>query len=133
MKNQSFRFLLLLAIASLFGALAARAEAVLAGNPGIAGQTLDAEGIKAVLLGKKPMLGNVRVVVIIAKTGDAQEAFLKDRVGMSASQLFMTGGGTAPKIVETEAEACKLAAETPGGVVIADRAAIGGLAVLAGK
>jgi hypothetical protein len=64
--------------------------------------------------------------------------FLQAHVGMTTSQfqnhwrrLFMTGGGTAPKIVETEADAVKLAGETPGAVAIADSAAAGGLAVLA--
>jgi hypothetical protein len=48
-------------------------------------------------------------------------------------RLFMTGGGSAPKIVETEADARKLAAETPGAIVITDSANADGLTVLCAK
>ncbi|HYD84502.1 MAG TPA: hypothetical protein VEA63_10625, partial [Opitutus sp.] len=95
-------------------------------------------GVKAVLLGKRVTIGDARVVIVIAKAGEAQEAFLKASVAMTTSQfqnhwrrLFMTGGGSAPKVVETEADAVKLAAETPGAVVIGDSAALGDLATLA--
>lgn len=104
------------------------------------GQTLDADAVKAVLLGKKITLGGARVIIVMARTGDAQNAFLQARLGMSTSQfqnhwrrLFMTGGGTAPRFVETEADARKLAAETPGAVVIADSALAAGLTVLTAK
>lgn len=123
----------------LFTALAG-AEPVLLGNPALAGQTLDADAVKAVLLGKKVTLGSARVVIVIAKTGASQEQFLQATVGMNLSQfqnhwrrLFMTGGGSAPKIVETEADACKALAETSGAVAIADRASAGSLAVLAAQ
>ena len=129
---------LLLLAASLALASALHAAPALAGHPGLKGQSLDAEGIKAVLLGKRVTLGDARVVLVIAKAGDAQEAYLKNHVAMTTSQfqnhwrrLFMTGGGSAPKIVETEADAIKLAAETPGAVLIADSAALGDLATLA--
>jgi hypothetical protein len=109
----------------------AHAEPVLAAHASLKDKSLDADGIKAVLLGKRVTLGDTRVIIIIAKAGDAQESFLKDRVGMTTSQfqthwrrLFMTGGGSAPKVVETEAEACKLAAETPGAIAVVDSAAV---------
>jgi hypothetical protein len=114
------------------------AEPALAGHAGLKGQTHDAEGVKAVLLGKRLTLGEARIVIVIAKASAAQDAFLQLHVAMTTSQfqnhwrrLFMTGGGGAPKIVETEAEACKLASETPGAIVIADTTALGGLAILA--
>ena len=119
---------------------ALHAAPALAGHAGLMGQTLDADAVKAVLLGKKVTLGGARVVIVMARTGDAQNAFLQSRLGMTTSQfqnhwrrLFMTGGGTAPRIVETEAEARKLAAETPGAIVIADSASATGLAVLTAK
>jgi len=120
--------------------LVARAEPALLGHKALGSQSLDAESVKAVLLGKKVTLGDARVVIVIAKAGEAQDQFLQQAVGMTTSQfqnhwrrLFMTGGGSAPKIVETEAEACKLAAETPGAVAITDSAKAGDLAVLATK
>lgn len=116
------------------------AEPVLAGNSHLEAQAFDAEAIKAILLGKRVTLGSTRLVIVIAKTGAAQEEFLQAHVGMTTSQfqnhwrrLFMTGGGSAPKIVETEAEACKLAAETPGAILIVDAANAGGLVLFASK
>jgi hypothetical protein len=131
-----FRLLFLLFFLALIPVV--RADAVLAGNPKLAGQTLDADGAKAVLLGKRVILGDTRVIIVIAKSSDAQEQFLQSHVGMTTSQfqnhwrrLFMTGGGSAPKVVETEAEACKVVAETPGAVTAADAATATGLAILA--
>lgn len=123
---------------SAMTALSCFAEPALLGNSGLKGQTLDSQSAKAVLMGRKISLGDIRLVVVIARTGAAQDAFLQAHVGMTTTQfqnhwrrLFMTGGGTAPKIVETEADAIKLAAATPGAVVIADTAGAGGLPVLA--
>jgi hypothetical protein len=136
MKNTLLKSLIAALFATL--ALSLSAEPALLGNTALSGQTLEGESVKAVLLGKKVALGDTRVVIVIAKAGAAQDAFLQAHVGMTTSQfqnhwrrLFMTGGGTAPKIVETEADAVKLAGETPGAVAIADSAAAGGLAVLA--
>ena len=137
MKNNFLR--LFLAGACWFAvAVWSHAEPALLGNKSFSGQSLDGDGIKAVLLGKKIMLGDARVVIVIAKASDAQDQFLQQTVGMSTSQfqnhwrrLFMTGGGSAPKIVETDADACKLAAETAGAVAIADKAKADGLVVLA--
>lgn len=110
---------------------------VLIGHKGLASQNLDADGLKAVLLGKKATLGNDRVVIVIVKTSESQEAFLKENIGMTTDQfqthwrrLFMSGGGTAPKVVETEAEAVKLLSETPGAIAVGDSAKAGELAVL---
>jgi len=136
MNSTLIRSLLLL-ISLTFG-LSLHAEPALAGHPGLKGQALDADGVKAVLLGKRVTLGDARVVIVIAKSSAAQDAFLQSHVSMTTSQfqnhwrrLFMTGGGSAPKIVETEADAIKLAGETPGAVVVADAAASGTLIVLA--
>src|SRR5512142_2900131 len=114
------------------------AEPALRGHKGFAGRSLDPEAVKAVLLGKKVALGDTRVVIIIAKASEPQDQFLQKSVGMTTSQfqnywrrLFMTGGGSAPKIVENEADACKLASETAGAIAIADRAKAGELVVLA--
>lgn len=134
------KFIFKTVVAVLFAACAVSLSATpaLLGHQGLNGQTLDPEAVKSVLLGKKVAIGDSRVVIILAKAGEAQEAFLKARVGMTTSQfqnhwrrLFMTGGGTAPKIVESEADAIKLAGETPGGIAIADTAAAAALAVLA--
>lgn len=114
------------------------ADAALLGEKkGHVGGGLDAEAVKAVLLGKKATLGETRVVLIIAKSSENQEKFLKEHVGMSTSQfktywrrLYMTGGGSAPKFVKTEADALKLAAEISGAIAIGDYAEKGDLVVL---
>lgn len=129
--------LLLTGVAALVLAASLPAAPTVAGHPGLKGQSLDADAVKAVLLGKRVTLGDTRVVIVIAKNSAAQDALLQAKVGMTSSQfqnhwrrLFMTGGGSAPKIVETEADAVKTAAETPGAVAIVDGAAAAALAVL---
>jgi hypothetical protein len=124
----------------LLGAANLQAVPVLLGNKVLAGQTLDDDAVKAVLLGKKITLGDTRVVIVIVKQSESQEAFLKDKAGMTTAQfqtywrrLFMSGGGTAPKEFDTEAEALKYAADTKGAVVVADSAKAEGLVVLNGK
>ncbi len=131
------RLILAFSALCLLSALSLRAEPALLGNPAFKGQTLDGDSAKAVLLGKKLTIGDTRVVVVIAKTSDEQEKYLQQLVGMSTSQfqnhwrrLFMTGGGSAPKIVETDAEAAKVVAETPGAIAIIDAAKAGALPVL---
>jgi hypothetical protein len=61
------------------------------------------------------------------RSGDAHE----DTFGFREYATNGSGGGSAPKVVETEADAVKLAAETPGAIAIADAAATGELAILA--
>lgn len=124
----------------LVAAVTAQAGPALLGGKALAGQTLDADTVKAVLLGKRAMIGDNRVVIVVARTSDDQEAFLKSAVGMTTDQfqtywrrLYMTGGGSAPKVVDTEAEACKLAAETAGAIAVGDSAKADGLVVLATK
>ncbi len=135
--NTRFIKACLLGFALVAGAAAASGAPVLLGHSGLEGQSLDAETAKAVLLGKKVTIGSARVVIVIAKSSEAQDAFLQSHVGMNTSQfqnhwrrLFMTGGGSAPKIVENDAEASKVVAETPGAIAIADQSAAANLVVL---
>jgi len=139
MKTQ-FRCLMFIAVVLLATPFVLRAGPVLVGNNGFAGQTLDDDSIKAVLLGKKATIGNTRVVIVLAKTSDNQDNFLNAHIGMTTDQfqtycrrLYMTGGGSAPKTADTEADACKLVAETPGAIAIGDSTKVAGLAVLAAK
>ena len=130
---------MILGVVVLLGTtLTLHADSALLGNEkGLAGGSMDAEAVKAVLLGKKATIGATRVVLVIAKSGENQEKFLKEHVGMSTSQfqtywrrLYMSGGGSAPKFVATEAEALKLVAETPGAIAIGDSVEKGDLVVL---
>lgn len=139
MNTKICRLILTLAMLAA-GLLSLRADPALLGHKGLAAQKLDAEGVKAVLLGKKNTIGADRAVIVIAKAGDSQEAFLKEHLGMTTGQfqthwrrLFMTGGGSAPKVVETEADALKLVSETAGAIAIGDSSKAGDLAVLSTK
>ena len=123
--------------AALLLSLPLRADPVLVGHTALKGQALDADAVKAVLLGKRVTLGDSRVVVVIIKNSASQDAFLQSHVAMTTSQfqtywrrLFMTGGGSAPKIVETEADACKLVAETTGAISVVDSTSANNLVVL---
>ena len=100
----------------VLGSFQASAGPVLAGNKGLTGGALPDDVVKAVLLGKKATIGDTRVVLVIVKGSAAQDAFLSERLGMTTDQintywrrLFMTGGGSAPKNVDSEDDACKFA------------------------
>ena len=136
MKTHLFRFVLALLVAGAAGRLVA--APALVGHACFQGQSLDADAIKAALLGRKVTIGDTRVLIVIVKASDAQDQFLQQYVGMNTSQfqnhwrrLFMTGGGSAPKIVESEAEASRLVAETTGALAIVEHAQAGRLVVLA--
>ena len=136
--KKKFLYLLVFGVSLLDCNAAVQAAPVLAGHSSLAGQVLDSDGVRAVLLGKKITLGGTRIVIVVARAGDAQNAFLQSHAGMTTSQfltywrrLFMTGGGSAPRIVETEADARKLAAEIPGAIVILDSGDVAGLTALA--
>ena len=138
--KMSLRSLVFTPVFLLATACLLQADPALLGNKGLTGQTLDADSIKAVLLGKKATLGDTRVVIVIIKGSDTQDSFLKDHVGMTTDQfntywrrLYMTGGGSAPKNVDSEDEAIAILAATPGAIAVVDSAKAGGLVVLAGK
>ena len=135
--QRTLKSILTLAALTASLALSGHAAPALVGNSGLSGQSLDADAAKAILLGKSVKIGSERVVIIVAKESAAQDDFLKATVGMNSGQfqnhwrrLFMTGGGSAPKVVNTEAEAIALAAETPGAICIVDSATAGNLPVL---
>ncbi|WP_221029859.1 hypothetical protein [Actomonas aquatica] len=135
--QRTLRSSLLLLLGLCTAVLSASAAPALVGNADLAGNALDADAAKAVLLGKNNKIGSARVVIIVAKNSPAQESFLKATVGMSSGQfqnhwrrLFMTGGGSAPKVVADEQAALALAASTPGAICIVDNTAAGELPVL---
>src|SRR4051812_7980493 len=79
MKN-IFRSLLAALCVLALPVAALAASPALVGNKGLGGQALDAETVKAVLLGKKVTLGDTRVVIVIAKNSEAQDQFLQQTV-----------------------------------------------------
>ncbi|MDP0498938.1 MAG: hypothetical protein Q7P63_02455 [Verrucomicrobiota bacterium JB022] len=136
--THTIRLLSLLAAACLPVGLLA--EPVLVGGSAFAGQTLSVDEIKAVLMGKKVTIGNTRVIMLIAKESAAQDTYLTERLGMKTSQfqnlwrrLFMTGGGSAPMMVDDVAAVVQELNTTAGAVAIIDRAEAEELNVLQAK
>ncbi len=111
-------------------ALPAFAGPALIGHKTLEKEKLDAATIKAVFLGKKVAWDTGgRVVIAVLKTGPSADEFLQKAVEMNASafnnhwrRLAMTGGGTAPKSFEKEADLRKFVAETPGAIGFIDQA-----------
>ncbi len=93
-------------------------------------EKLDAATLKAVFLGKKVAWdGGGRVILAVLKGGAVADEFLQKSVEMNASafnnhwrRLAMTGGGTAPKVFETEEDLRKFVAATPGAIGFVDGA-----------
>ncbi len=131
MNQTSLRRLLALATLAVAGVIPALAAPVLIGHKNVAGEKLDAATIKAVFLGKKVSWdGAGRVTLAVLKNGPVADEFLKGSVEMTASafgnhwrRLAMTGGGTAPKSFDSDADLVKFVAETPGAIGFVDSAA----------
>ena len=135
--NRTLQSLLLLTGLGLATVIPTQAKTALVGHEGLSGEALNASDLKAVLLGKRVNIGSERVVIIVVKKSATQDEFLKANVGMTTKQfqnhwrrLFMTGGGSAPKLVDSEAAAIELAAKTPGGICIGDDGSADGLSIL---
>ena len=131
------KFSALLLAFGLFSATTTQAKPALVGHDGLSGESLSGSDLKAVLLGKRVTIGSERVVIIVAKASAAQDEYLKANIGMTTKQfqnhwrrLFMTGGGSAPKLVDDEAAAIELAAKTPGAICVGDDGSATGLSIL---
>lgn len=129
MKSIFFRLGGALALFTL-AALPAFAAPVLIGHKSLEKEKLDPPTLKAVFLGKKVAWDTGgRVVIAVLKSGPAADEFFQKAVEMNASafnnhwrRLAMTGGGTAPKSFEKEADLRKFVAETPGAIGFIDQA-----------
>ncbi len=131
MKKISLRRFIALVILLIAGSgTPAFAAPALIGHKNVAAEKLDAATLKAVLLGKKVTWdGAGRVTLAVLKAGPIADEFLKGAVDMTPSafgnhwrRLAMTGGGTAPKAFDQEAELRKFVAETPGAIGFVDSA-----------
>jgi hypothetical protein len=128
MKIPSFKRMLLLAAFAVAANLAAASGPALIGHKNVSGEKLDAATLKSVLLGRKVAWdGAGRVTLAVLKSGAVAEDFLKAHADMSVSafnnhwrRLAMTGGGTAPKTFDSEADLRRFVAETPGAIGFVD-------------
>lgn len=111
--------------------LASAAPALIA-NKNVASEKVDTATLKAILLGKKIAWDSSgRIVLAILKSGPIADESLKQYADLTASafnshwrRLAMTGGGTAPKFFEQDAEVRKFVAETPGAIGFVDSASV---------
>lgn len=108
------------------------AQPAVVGHPGLSSEKIDAATLKSVLLGRKVAWdGAGRVTLAVLKSGPIAEEALKTHADLSLSafnnhwrRLAMTGGGTAPKAFDNEADLKKFVAETPGAIGFLDRAQV---------
>ena len=116
----------------LFAAAALSALLAMAANAGefkvIANSSVDTaavslDDLKSVFLETKLELGSGHVVPVLAKSGPAHEAFLKECLGKSDSalstyyrSLVFTGKGGMPKALGSDADVAEYVAKTKGAI-----------------
>jgi hypothetical protein len=109
----------------LAGALAAlRAETVLI-NPALAGETLDGERVRDMLLGRITTWNDGTAVTIVLVDDRATDTRLEALVGRDRQRLLRgwkrlvySGSGVMPHEVPSLAEAVALIARTPGALAL---------------
>lgn len=131
MKIRILRLLAACGLSCVLGTCAYAAPVVIA-HPSVSTEKIDGASLKAVFLGKKVAWdGAGRIVLAVLKSGPIADEFLPKTTDLSASafnnhwrRLAMTGGGTAPKTFDNEADLRKFVAETPGAVGFIDEASV---------
>jgi hypothetical protein len=112
------------AMASPAGAAgAASVEFKVVANPSVKASEISADDLKGVFLATKASLPDgSQVEPVLAKTGAAHQAFLKDLgksdAGLSTyyRSLVFTGKGSMPKICGSDAEVIEYVAKTKGAI-----------------
>jgi hypothetical protein len=91
-------------------------------NPSVKASAISVDDLKSVFLATKTSLDGSEVEPVLAKTGAAHEAFLKDLGKTDASlatyyrSLVFTGKASMPKICATDAEVIEYVAKTKGAI-----------------
>lgn len=130
--------LLAAALLGLCSSAALSAQPAVVGHPGLSSEKIDGATLKSVLLGRKVAWdGAGRITLAVLKSGPVAEELLKAHADLSLSafnnhwrRLAMTGGGTAPKAFDNEADLRKFVAETPGAIGFLDRAQVDGSVIV---
>ena len=112
------------ATASSAGAAAATsAEFKVVANPSVKASEISADDLKGVFLATKVSLPDgSQVEPVLAKTGAAHQAFLKDlgkneaALSMYYRSLVFTGKASMPKICATDAEVIEYVSKTKGAI-----------------
>lgn len=136
------------AILILFGLSLGLAAAAQAGevkviaNASVKSAEISSEDLKGVFLATKNALADgSQVEPVLAKSGAAHDAFLKNYLGKTDSalvtyyrSLVFTGKASMPKTCTTDAEVIEYVAKTKGAIgYVSDGAAVSGVKTLAVK
>jgi hypothetical protein len=103
-------------------ATGASADFKVVANPSVKASAISVDDLKSVFLATKTSLDGSEVEPVLAKTGAAHEAFLKDLGKTDASlatyyrSLVFTGKASMPKICATDAEVIEYVAKTKGAI-----------------
>jgi hypothetical protein len=124
MKKLIFAVLLTSGLAAVAGTSLRAASVQLVANPSVHASAVSAEDVKNVFLGtKKSLPDGSNVEPVLAESGAAHDAFLKDVLGKSDQALrnyfktlVFTGKGSMPKSFSSDAEILKYVAKTPGAI-----------------
>ena len=101
---------------------ASAADFKLVANPSVKASDISIDELKAVFLATKTSLAGTEIEPVLAKTGAAHEAFLKD-LGKTDSalstyyrSLVFTGKASMPKTCGSDAEVIEYVAKTKGAI-----------------
>ncbi len=125
MKKTIKNFSLLVASTGMAMLLPAYAGNVkIIANPSVKADSISASELKSIFLGEKGSLSDgSRVEPVISRGGSAHEAFLKEYLGKSDSDLqnyyrslVFTGKGSMPKAIASDSELAEYVAKTRGAI-----------------
>jgi len=101
---------------------AAAADFKVVANPSVKASQISIDDLKGVFLATKTSLDGTQVEPVLAKTGTAHDAFLKDLGKSDAAlstyyrSLVFTGKAAMPKMCATDAEVIDYVSKTKGAI-----------------
>jgi|SRR5579864_490667 len=116
------------AAAVLFGSVSALAgDLKVIANPSVQADSITVADLRSIFLEDKKSLNSSRVEPVLARSGTAHEAFLKEYVGKSDSELrtyyrtlVFTGASAMPKFLDSDADIVTYVAKTKGAIGYVD-------------
>jgi len=138
MMKRAYPVLLIVVACSLVPRLAIAGAFKVIANASVKSSDISTEDLKNVFLSTKNALPDgSQVEPVLAKTGPAHEAFLKELGKTDAAlstyyrSLVFTGKGSMPKICGSDAEVVEYVAKTKGAIgYVSDAASVAGVKTL---
>jgi hypothetical protein len=137
MRTPYLLFVVALLCLAAFPALAADVKII--ANSGVSASTISADDLKGIFLATKSALADgARVEPVLAKSGAAHEAFVKQYLGKTDAalqtyyrSLVFSGKGSMPKELASDAEMVAYVAKTKGAIgYVSSGASTAGVKVL---